>query len=38
VRLARGHRRRIVPMGKSAADRHQAYTYIEYFINELADK
>jgi hypothetical protein len=28
---------RIVPAGQSAGDRHQGYTYIEFYINELAD-
>jgi len=27
----------IVPAGASAGDRHKDYTYIEYYINELAD-
>ncbi len=29
---------RIVPAGRSERDRHQGYTYIEYYINELADQ
>jgi hypothetical protein len=28
---------KIVPAGGSEGDRHQAYTYIEFYINELAD-
>lgn len=28
---------KIVPAGKSPNDRHQGYTYIEFYINELAD-
>ena len=28
---------KIVPAGKSSSDRHQGYTYIEFYINELAD-
>ena len=28
---------KIVPAGKSKSDRHQGYTYIEFYINELAD-
>jgi len=28
----------IVPAGASKDDRHKGYTYIEYYINELADK
>jgi len=27
----------IVPEGKSSSDRHQGYTYIEFYLNELAD-
>ena len=27
----------IVPAGASPGDRHKNYTYIEYYINELAD-
>lgn len=27
----------IVPAGKSPSDRHQGYTYVEYYLNELAD-
>lgn len=29
---------KIVPAGASKDDRHKGYTYIEYYINELADK
>jgi hypothetical protein len=29
---------KIVPAGASARNRHQGYTYIEFYINELADK
>jgi pectate lyase len=29
---------RIVPAGKSPADRHQGYTFIEFYVNALADK
>lgn len=29
---------RVVPAGKSKNDRHQGYTYIEFYINELADR
>ena len=29
---------RIVPAGASKDDRHRGYTYIEFYINELADK
>jgi hypothetical protein len=29
---------RLVPAGKSANERHRGYTYIEFYINELADK
>lgn len=29
---------KIVPSGASKNDRHMGYTYIEYYINELADK
>jgi len=29
---------KIVPAGASDGDRHKGYTYIEYYINELADK
>lgn len=32
-----GDATRIVPPGKSKNDRHQGYTYIEFYINELAD-
>ena len=28
---------RTVPAGASAHDRHKGYTYVEYYINELAD-
>jgi hypothetical protein len=28
---------RVVPAGKSKNDRHRGYTYIEYYLNELAD-
>ena len=28
---------RIVPAGKSQGDRHRGYTYIEFYVNELAD-
>jgi pectate lyase len=27
----------IVPVGKSSNDRHQGYTFVEFYINELAD-
>jgi pectate lyase len=27
----------IVPNGKSSSDRHQGYSYVEFYINELAD-
>jgi pectate lyase len=27
----------LVPTGKSSSDRHQGYSYIEFYINELAD-
>ncbi len=30
--------KKIVPKGASKDDRHAGYTYIEYYINELADK
>jgi hypothetical protein len=30
-------RNNIVPAGASAGDRHKGYTYIEYYVNELAD-
>jgi hypothetical protein len=26
-----------MPAGKSRNDRHQGYTYIEFYLNELAD-
>ncbi len=29
---------KIVPTGASKADRHKGYTYIEFYINELADR
>jgi pectate lyase len=29
---------RIVPAGRSIGNRHQGFTYIEFYINELADK
>ncbi len=29
---------RLVPAGKSAGDRHQGYTYVEFYINELAER
>ena len=28
----------IVPAGASKDDRHKGYTWIEYYVNELADK
>jgi hypothetical protein len=28
----------VVPAGASKDDRHKGYTYIEYYINELADQ
>ena len=27
-----------VPAGASKGERHKGYTYIEYYVNELADK
>jgi hypothetical protein len=27
----------IVPNGESSSDRHQGYSYVEFYINELAD-
>ena len=29
---------RTVPVGRSDGDRHQGYTYIEFYVNERADK
>jgi len=29
---------KLVPAGASASDRHKGYTYVEFYINELADK
>jgi hypothetical protein len=29
---------KIVPAGASQDDRHKGYTYIVYYVNELADK
>jgi hypothetical protein len=28
---------KVVPAGRSGADRHLDYTYIEFYVNELAD-
>ena len=33
-----GDATKIVPAGASAGNRHQGYTFIEFYINELADK
>jgi hypothetical protein len=33
-----GDATRVVPAGQSANDRHRGYTYIEFYINELADR
>lgn len=33
-----GDATRAVPAGASKGDRHQGYTYIEFYVNELADK
>ncbi len=29
---------RTVPAGASTGDRHQGYTYVEFYLNELADR
>jgi pectate lyase len=29
---------RIVPAGQSTADRHRGYTYVEFYLNEMADQ
>jgi hypothetical protein len=33
-----GDAAKIVPAGKSSNDRHQGYTFIEFYLNELADE
>ncbi|MDP6542798.1 MAG: pectate lyase precursor [Phycisphaerae bacterium] len=33
-----GDANRIVPPGASPSDRHAGYTYVEYYLNELADR